>query len=318
MLTYFLPEVFILLLIVIIVKLWDVIVDFLRRFQKPLHIDSSILLTYYTEKASIIHLAAGMIDNKISYSAMFIRQKQNIAKPNRAYTAYFVNLPFTSKVRLLAIPTKEYAKLNPALFDSMMDEVTLEGDFRNYFTLYANDDQQTQSRYVLDPKAMGFVIDFCKSYNWELINNQLIVITDELVSHDLLIKFIDEIRPAVELRPEYLNRNVDPNYYIPFGFKKRKAEKLLKCPLCKTKTIHIKGEYYSCPHNHGHIMTAEELIKLPKNNNLVTSKDTMHTVVCPNCNKEMIKVNYGKGLVIIDTCLNCPFRWVDEGELVKK
>lgn len=62
----------------------------------------------------------------------------------------------------------------PAHFDGKQI-VDLEGDFSKYFDLYVPDDYDVDIRYILTPDVMKVLIDEARTYDMEIINNQLFV-----------------------------------------------------------------------------------------------------------------------------------------------
>ncbi len=80
----------------------------------------------------------------------------------------------------------------------------LEGDFDNYFTLYAPEEYKTDALYVFTPDVMTAVIDSGKSYDMEVVDDNLMIYSgshfsltspDELTSLLAIAEKIgDEIR----------------------------------------------------------------------------------------------------------------------------
>lgn len=270
-----------------------------RKFRKPTLKNSSILLSYYTEGRELMPI----INQKLESGAGHIGL---IARGDNGMFIDTVYLPFTTSLRLLAIPTLEASQLNPANGKSMMEPVVLEGDFPNYFKLYSNNGEQVLSRYILDPKAMAFVVDVCKKYSWELVNDELIFVTKSGIPIEEIDKFIAEIRPAIEISASTVDQLVKREYKHAFFA-------VFRCPICRELARDKK-----CPRGHGRLVTGGELAQLPRliaNIRPATQGDPNRLLHCPNCNQPMVKINYTKNTEI-DSCINCPYRWLDNGELV--
>jgi hypothetical protein len=53
--------------------------------------------------------------------------------------------------------------------------LTLEGDFNNYFTLYAPAEYKTDALYIFTPDLMALFIDTANMYNAEIVDNKLYI-----------------------------------------------------------------------------------------------------------------------------------------------
>ncbi|MDX1766335.1 MAG: hypothetical protein R3313_05295, partial [Candidatus Saccharimonadales bacterium] len=162
---------FILVAMVIILISGGSFVEYNRRKRKPTLKGSSVVLGYYTEGAILAPVKHGEM-NGMHYSVF-------LAGLNMIIRA---ELPFRTKLHLLGIPTHSGAvQLDPGGEEGAMEKVTLEGDFPNYFTLYADNDQQAEARYVFPPDTMQYVVDFCQSHTWEIVHDELYFIQDVTV-----------------------------------------------------------------------------------------------------------------------------------------
>lgn len=56
-----------------------------------------------------------------------------------------------------------------------LESVNLEGDFPDYFNLYASRDLQTEVRELFNPKQMAYAIDFCQNFDFEVFDSTLLV-----------------------------------------------------------------------------------------------------------------------------------------------
>jgi hypothetical protein len=77
--------------------------------------------------------------------------------------------------------------------------------------------------------------------------------------------------------------------------------------------------WHVCPDAQGVLISGRELIavrngsiKIPVN----TSNAVEHgDLTCPNCQHPMTPVDYQETGVMIDSCTNCPYRWLDANEI---
>lgn len=287
---------------------------YMKKRRKITLPNSSILLTYYTDGKQLFSVKRGAVDG-MHYSA--------IVTTNIDMLLYRIELPFASKSHIVSIPKAfDVPQLDPAGGDSLMERIHLEGDFPDYFSIFAEKDQQSVTRYILDPKVMAFTIDFCRSHNWELINNELYFLqanannkSDPTAMFDDVVKFIKEIRPAVE-------RPVSDRELLlstPYNEDRRRN---LKCPLCQV-VMNYSGDYFVCPKNHGILITGKDLAQVTKGNMTVIIEQPLekisndHNLQCPSCANNLKKVKYNWGQEIIDSCTSCAYRWLDSQEIAK-
>lgn len=298
------------------------VVDYIRKHRKPTRGDSPMLLAFYTDisvrsDTQMMHVAHGEIDQDISYDVMLVSNGGGTDDPviDVPPTAiYRVQLPFTSRVHLLAMSTTEMAQLNPGGRNSLMERVVLEGDFPGNFSLFALKGQGTQARYVLDPAAMSYVMDACYRMSWELIDDELYFVAHTTqITDEMIAGFVREIRPAVEIPagqeqsrtlPQY--RNMRPND--------------LQCPICDERMTK-KPHWYECAQGHGRLISGEFLIAISKGEMSLPPPEhpvqRAHGVLqCPFCQHTMEQVEY-QGRVPIDSCTHCSYRWLDASELTK-
>ena len=78
-----------------------------------------------------------------------------------------------------------------------------------------------------------------------------------------------------------------------------------------------------CPSGHGTLMSGKLLGELkelripdeaPSN---LPQNSVNKSLICPYCSTPMQKVNYNGTDIIIHSCPNCPYRWLDAGEIEK-
>ncbi len=275
---------------------------------------TSVLLSYYTEGLSLIPITSGKVGS-MPFSA--------IITVDARVLMYRVELPFSSKVHLLGIPNREgVAQLAPIKGSSLMERVQLEGNYDSDFSLFAEKNEQVTARYVLDPKAMAFTSDFCKSHNWEIIENELYFLQASAGSPDDptdmfsdIERFVSEIRPAVAKPLEAKERRAS----LPYGVDERQT---LPCPVCSKPMSNQRG-YFVCPDGHGALVTGKKLHELKKGIQielppLVSSTNRSHkSLKCPSCGSTMTAIKYNGGKNIIDSCTSCPYRWLDHYEAAK-
>jgi len=160
---------------------------------------TSVLIAYYLSDTQVLIGSGQQRIGELTYTA--------IAAQNTLINSviYCVQLPFKSQVHILGIPKNDtVVQLEPNMGRSLMEKVVLEGNYQDYFTLYAEKGQQTEARYVLDPAAMAFTVDFCRSHNWEIIGSELYFLQaganapdDPTTMFDDILSFVKQIEPAV-------------------------------------------------------------------------------------------------------------------------
>jgi Zn-finger nucleic acid-binding protein len=93
------------------------------------------------------------------------------------------------------------------------------------------------------------------------------------------------------------------------------------CPYCNSNLIAEQG-IFICPNFHGTLMSGQLLgninhINVDDSRSSSTNDSLNKKILCPNCHNEMEKVNYNDTGILIDSCPNCPYRWLDRGEISK-
>lgn len=246
-----------------------------------------------------------------------------IASMGTGAAFYQVELPFSTNIHLLNIPKRAtVTQLNPSGGKSLMESVALEGNYPNEFTMYCERGQQQQARYVMDPQAMVFALDFCMSHNWEIIDNLLYFVQaspqakdDPTGMYDDIARFVEEIEPRIS-RPL---TDAERNSVAPYGHDRREE---LECPVC-SEILQNHDTYYSCPDGHGLLVTGRTLVELRKGGSELKI-DQLHDkppsergdIACPSCGQMMHRVPYnGDKNTIIDSCSNCPYRWIDGADV---
>lgn len=88
-------------------------------------------------------------------------------------------------------------------FASHNQTVSLEGDFDQYFTLYAPENYQTDARYIFTPNVMQTMIDSASQYDVEIIDNNLYLYSDTPFTHSDesilrgLLETIEQLRSGI-------------------------------------------------------------------------------------------------------------------------
>ena len=267
---------------------------------------SSLLLSHLIQ-GDIINGHQGNTPAGVPYT--YLIGGLNLFSGSHATGVYVVYLPFETAAHLIGLPRAKQT-LKVQLFRSSMEEVMLEGDYPNYFQLLAEKGQQTDSRYMLDPKAMAFTIDFCKEVYWEIVGDALYFYSEDVLpSFKVVDQFIEEIRPALE-RPTPKNHARIPYGHMTFT--------TFLCPICSTKLV--EGEsWMQCPEGHGLLITGKQMherrMKVSlKYNPPAYNDDRSQSLKCPYCAEPMIETRFQTTDVHIDRCRKCMYRWVDSLE----
>lgn len=283
---------------------------------------SSVLLTYYTDGSSVLPLASGKLGD-MHYTAFLAGQSQVIAGGySQPALLYRVELPYASNTHLVGIPKgKNAEQLDPSQGKSLLEKVTLEGNYEKYFTLFAAKGMGSDTQYVLDPKAMVFTIDFCQSHSWEIVDNELYfaqttsnIPEDPTLMADDVVQFVKEIEPAIAkpLTSKQIHQRT------PYHEERRTN---LRCPICN-QVLTNQTFYLSCPKNDGVLVKGSSLLshvegkrQIPDLPNSIVVPEREKQLQCPSCSQIMQHVRYNGGSTIIDSCINCPYRWLDNDEV---
>jgi Zn-finger nucleic acid-binding protein len=289
------------------------------RHRKMFARSGSVLLAYYTNGASVRQLASGKIA-KMRLSTIVTDS------PTGGALLYRVDLPFKTKLHLLGVPKNSNAtQLDPTGKGSVMERVVLEGDYGNYFSLYADTGLQTEARYVLDPAAMAFTVDFCQSHNWEIIGGDLYFLQQDRTGnpgdptdmYDDINQFVLHIQPALMIKGKSTYNPADEAY----GVDDRTD---ILCPVCG-ELLTNNQRYFTCPRQHGILLSGKMLpllasgaLKIQNSTYLVASSPTHdQTLTCPSCNHDMHPTKYNGADVTIQTCSHCQYRWLNNDDIVR-
>jgi len=171
--------------------------------------NDAMIMAYYTKGHSLMNVSAGQADG-MAYSAFLTTKMQQGTYKDEQNTdaeaiIYNLHLPFNTQGHLIGI-SKKYAVsgefLESFLIQSGMEEIVLEGDFVDAFKLYAADNQDVIARYILDPAAMAFVMDYCANNFWEIAGTEMYFVAESSQKGGMDIlkstaQFVQEIKPAV-------------------------------------------------------------------------------------------------------------------------
>ena len=294
-----------------------------RKHRSPVLPDTSVLLAYYTDGTEILPIKKGAVDG-MRYSILATMSKSAISKESNSAILIAVDLPFRTRIHLVGISkTSGTTDIRPDGENGIMEKVHLEGHYDKFFTLYTEKGSQLEARYILDPKAMAFTIDFCQSHNWEIIRDTLYFlqetgsksIDDPTHMEQDIVTFIEEIKPAVI----DVNTPLQEHIRTPYGEDRRNH---LKCPICQELLVN-NVQFYSCPSKHGFLINGKNLTKLLKGELLIDaskhikSQKRHEKIKCPSCGMYMNTILYNGGDPTIDSCTNCPYRWLDYDEISK-
>lgn len=314
-------------LIVLFFVIYGVIIilkELRLRYRSPDTTDSAVLFSYFSKGNDLIaadkHNLLGVEGGADIVTMVTVSRSLNSTTDAVAVDSgkaiQLIELPFRSRLHLLAISKGGgLDQLNPTIGTTAMSTARLEGDFGNYFSLYIDKGQDFELRYVLDPKAMAYVVDFCHKYHWEIINDVMYIVAKSAPARDNVIaEFIAQIRPAIETAE---NTPVKPKVNKVQSWPQQSK---FKCPVCH----HNMNEYrywHECINGHGQLISGAKLTDTETKHEFLSKERTIHdkkqhqNLVCPACNNSMTAVDYASSNIIIDACTSCYYRWLDAGEL---
>lgn len=274
--------------------------------------NSSALLALLGDE--VIHASSGMTPEELSYLYIVTESSVSVFNFEDTLGVCAVELPFVSGVHLVGVPTN-ISVLKWHLRIGNYEAVELEGNFNNIFSLFAEPRQQSQARYVLDPAAMVFVMDFCSKYVWEIIDDTLYFVSENTVpTLDTVDEFVRQIRPAIEVPSDRARNPAKLPYTNGFGRK-------LHCPRCAEKLV-LGRAWMACPNGHGFLLSGSQLIDERESSDTVEYDPAAAAqnmidehLTCPYCGGAMQKNRYQTGNLVIDVCTQCPHRWLDGPEI---
>ncbi|HSW79999.1 MAG TPA: zf-TFIIB domain-containing protein [Candidatus Saccharimonadales bacterium] len=286
--------------------------------------DESAILSFYTAGHMLARADRGEIEGMryATYVTMLdaFTPKQFV---DDMAVIHVLDLPFNTSTHLVGLSKQhkiDRLRFGEFLKSGGMESVVLEGDFRNYFDLYAAQDQQLEVREVLDPAAMAYVVDYCKTHFWEINRSELYIVASiaDKDGGDIFkeaLEFVGQIKPA--LRPGDPGAPV-VHHEIPYGEYDGPA---LKCPVC-SKEMASNNLWFGCPDGHGILISGRELLGLRNHTihlDVDTSKSENHgQITCPNCHNKMEEISYDDDENLkIDSCTHCPYRWLDAKDITQ-
>lgn len=312
-------------IIVIGVALWRKFS--LRRFVPgdnatlPDSPSDSAIISFYSAGHLLARAGSGTLDD--------MRFASYVTTPamdtSNAFTGGFaiinvLDLPFNTDTHMIGL-SKQHGIDRVAFANFVqangMERVELEGDFSDYFDLFAAKGEQIDVRSVLAPDAMAYVVDYCGQHFWEINRAEMYFVgsTEDKAAGDIFQEardFVGKIKPA--LKPGQPGAPV-VHHEVAYG---EYDGPPLKCPIC-SEPMASNNLWHVCPDAHGVLISGRELIgvrngtiKIP----VSVDKAVEHgALTCPNCQHPMSLVDYEGTGVEIDSCENCPYRWLDANEI---
>lgn len=284
-------------------------------------IDTPLIMSFFTKDKELTPLNRGKV-NGMRYMLYITNALKGYSEPtmlgNNALI-YVLQLPFNTQAHIVGISNKynmDSNFLKTYISTNCLEQISLEGSFSDKCKIFAQPGQGPLTQYILDPKAMQFIIDFCADNFWEIAGDELTLIKTEdqkggINFLDISTRFVQEIRPAIEQKGEPVKHEA------PYGVYEGGP---LPCPICKTPMT-VKADWLECAQGHGILINGRYVIKIrDKQLSVEETKENPAAhgqIICPNCNTPMQTTNYQNSGVVIDSCTNCPFRWLDANEAKK-
>ena len=261
----------------------------------------------------IINAAAGESPGELPY--MYFIADSNIFSKEDTLGVCAVELPFVAAAHLISRPKNQREAGYLPLDLTKLDTVLLEGNYSHYFDLYTTPNEQSNARYVLDPAAMVFTIDFCSKFYWEIYEDTLYFMSEGAIpSLKIVDEFVRQIRPAIESPSNRLTNAAKLPYTFTHGRK-------LLCPRCNKKLV-IGREWMECPDGHGFLITGAQMLSERESEEVINYNPARvaeamvsEPIPCPYCKNEMKQTFYQNSEIEIDVCSKCPHRWIDGHEI---
>lgn len=97
-----------------------------------------------------------------------------------------VTLPRDSGLHIMAIGAASLGSLGPLSLQNnpFLEQMVLEGDFPENFQIYCTPGKQIELLQLLDPATMADLVDYCRSYQFELYRDTLYVAQAEEASDE--------------------------------------------------------------------------------------------------------------------------------------
>ncbi len=272
-----------------------------------------VTLGALSRHGELILLADGYTPSEMRYS--YVMGLSLIFSPRPLYGLYTVELPFVASAHIVGLSRNDSFPARLEVPDSALEEMELEGDYPNYFSLYVDRGEQSEGRYVLDPLAMQYTVDFCKQFNWEILDDTLFFLSGtEIPSFEMVDRFIQEIRPAVDSGKKAVRHSHDLPYVTIQPLR-------MDCPICQVR-MKPGREWLSCPDQHGILLEGKQMIRLRQ----IADADDLRLslygldsqsereLICPHCKSYMKPNRFLNTHRYVDVCTSCRYRWLDYNE----
>lgn len=286
-----------------------------RRKVTPADKELPVLITAMFMARQPMLIADGYTKNNLRFSYV-TDLGQDAGDVTSGYGLYTIELPFESAAHVVGISKSHGISVKIDEQNTALQPLHLEGNYPNYFSVYVDSGEQSRGRYVLDPKAMVFTIDFCRKFHWEILGSNLYFLSRSVIPDmELVDRFISKIRPAID-------RGMPPKhtaYDMPYVSLRPKN---MDCPLCQSRLVN-EADHLRCPNGHGMLLTGKQLLDLRQksdptvlNQQGANSTDVPRdrVLTCPNCHHEMKQSKYQGSSVTVDICGACQYRWLDAQE----
>jgi len=281
--------------------------------------EASSIIAYYAAGHQFNNVLRSQL-NGMKYSTYVTLPVENATFTDTLAAIVALDLPFNTQAHLIGLSRQHHIdrlQFESFLLANGMQKIELEGNFPDYFDLYAPPGQEIAVREVLTPESMAFVVDYCSSHFWEINSAELYIVATENDQDNQNIiaasqQFMEEIKPA--LLPGEAGA-APVHHAAPYGEYDGPA---LPCPIC-SQTMTMQDNWQLCPAGHGVLISGRDIIRL-RHRQLQIPADAAKAVAhgsltCPNCHFQMEEVDYQDSGVKIDSCENCPFRWLDANEV---
>jgi len=89
----------------------------------------------------------------------------------------FVDLGHNTNMHLIATGDESRVVdiVASALSNKWLIPISLEGDFPDYFKVYASPEKEVEVREIFDPETMANFEDFCREFDFEIYDDQLFI-----------------------------------------------------------------------------------------------------------------------------------------------
>lgn len=285
----------------------------LKREASPL---TSILFSYMSQHGEILELADGYTPGNMWYS--YLVALDNTYSNEATLGIYSVELPFVSAAHIVGIA--HLTDYTPAIsLDIPMEELKLEGNYAKHFSAYTESGMQASSRYVLDPAAMNFTIDFCAKYHWEIVGSYLYFLCyKEVPSFEIVDTFVTKIRPAIVQKNDVRDNAAN----LPYTFNPARR---IQCPICQQRMVAANNSL-SCANHHGSLLTGKQIFELRDNASLSVKVNALKIsslpdissethLTCTYCGAPMTHKWLEGTKLYVDDCTKCQFWWIDQDQL---